>query len=108
MDIGSYIYSYTGTNAGDSTLLIHVLGGQSTVNKSVNVDGNDGACENSWALYASVNGMTVAQASDNNPMWAKAGFISFPVPAKGNYTIISDPNSTSGCSPGAFSVVGYQ
>lgn len=107
-DLGGHTYSYSGTNASDSTLLINVYGGISTVNKSVNQGGNTGACVNTWSLYATVNGFTVVSASNNNPMWAKSGFISFPVPANGNYSIVSDPNPTSGCSPGIFNVVGYQ
>lgn len=104
MDLGSYVSQFDGVNNGDSTLIVSVSGGASTINKKV----KDGACANSWALTASVNGFIVANASDNNVDWAKSGFISFPVPAKASYTIYSSPNATEGCSPGMFNLVGYQ
>lgn len=107
-DLGGHISTFSGTNASDSTLIVSVYGGTSTVNRSVNKDGNSGSCLNTWSLNATVNGFTVASASNNNPMWAKNGFISFPVPANSSYNIVSDPNPTSGCSPGSFNVVGYQ
>lgn len=104
VSLGSYTQQYNGRNDGDTTLQVSVSGGASTRNKEV----KEGGCVNTWALDAIVNGFTVVSARDNNVSWAKSGFITFAVPAKTNYTIISDPNPTEGCSPGVFSVVGYQ
>lgn len=103
-DLGSYTSVFNGQNNSDSTLAINVSGGQSIVIKGV----QNGACINTWALLATVNGLTVASASDNNVEWAKGGFISFSVPANAYYSVYSSPNPTQGCSPGVFSLIGYQ
>ncbi|NDL64280.1 shufflon system plasmid conjugative transfer pilus tip adhesin PilV [Acerihabitans arboris] len=104
VNLGYHTSQYNGGNSGQNTLLINVWGGYSTITKGV----KDGACSNSWALTAYVDGMIVAQGADNNVEWAKTGYISFPVPAGANFTVQSNPLPNEGCSPGAFNLVGYQ
>ena len=104
INLGTFTYQYNGYNGGQNTLLVNVWGGTSTNSKGV----QDGACSNTWALAAYVNGLTVANAVDNNVDWAKSGFISFPVPSGASYSVVSNPLPDQGCSPGVFSLVGYQ
>lgn len=101
--VGSFTGQYNGINSTSHTITVYASGGNSTVSKSV----KDGACVNSWALAGYAGGIQVANAVDNNVDWAKVGFISFQVPGNTGYTIISNPNSSSGCSPGAFTVSTY-
>ena len=103
--LGSYTSRYDGRNNGFGTMLVYVSGGQSTVNKKVS--GGD-TCLNTWGLSASVNGYGVVSAGDNNSDFAKSGSISFAVPAGNNFTVISDPLPSAGCSPGNFNLVAYQ
>nr|ULG17690.1 PilV [Serratia proteamaculans]ULG17771.1 PilV [Serratia proteamaculans] len=102
--LGYHIGNYSGSNPGTSTMWVSALGGQSTEHWGV----ENGSCENTYALAATVNGLTVANSTNNNVGWAKQTTISFAVPAGAGYNIVSDPLPSSGCSPGSFSVLRYQ
>jgi hypothetical protein len=102
--VGSFTDQYDGSNQDSSTMTVYVTGGASTVDRGV----KDGNCTNTWALAGYVGGVQVASALNNNVQWGKSGFISFQVPGKTAYSIISNPNPTEGCSPGHFNVSIYQ
>lgn len=102
---GHYVNQYDGHNQTSHTITVYASGGTSVVPKEV---GSGGSCRNAWALAGYVGDALVANAFDNNTDWAKSGFLSFQVPGNTGYRIVSDPNPTYGCSPGAFWVYIYQ
>ncbi|MEG9795571.1 shufflon system plasmid conjugative transfer pilus tip adhesin PilV [Serratia marcescens] len=102
--LGSHVGNFSGSNPGGSTMWVTAIGGQSTKTWGV----NDGSCDNTFALVASVNGLNVATSTSNNPEWAKQTTINFAVPAGANYNIVSNPLPERGCSPGQFGVLAYQ
>lgn len=102
--LGSHVGNFSGSNPSGSTMWVTAIGGQSTKTWGV----NDGSCDNTFALAASVNGLNVAASISNNPEWAKQTTINFAVPAGANYNIVSNPLPERGCSPGQFGVLAYQ
>jgi type II secretory pathway pseudopilin PulG len=95
----TYVGTFTGSmsvNTGSKAQIIQVSGGNAAV------CGGDGT--NRYSLAGIAAGYQVAYAADNNPDWAKTGFISFGVPANSNYTIISNPYA---CGPGVFQVFAF-
>ncbi|MDR3430728.1 MAG: shufflon system plasmid conjugative transfer pilus tip adhesin PilV [Rouxiella aceris] len=102
--LGTYTSSFSGNNTTGHTMLIIASGGRSIVDRQIG-DGQN--CTSTWALSGQVNGTSVVYGSDNNPEWAKQGSITFPVPAGANYSVISSPSPTYGCSPGNFTLYSY-
>lgn len=104
-DLGYITGQYNGYNGQPYTITVYATGGSPTVHREV---GDGGDCTNTYDLTGYSGGKYVAQAHDNNPGWAKAGFISFQVPANTSYSIVSSPLPEYGCSPGAFNGFIYQ
>lgn len=103
-DLGYITGQYNGYNGQPYTITVYATGGASTVHRQI----GDGDCSNTYDLVGYAGGKFVAQAHDNNTGWAKAGFISFQVPANTSYSIVSSPLPEYGCSPGAFNGFIYQ
>ncbi|WP_324029790.1 shufflon system plasmid conjugative transfer pilus tip adhesin PilV [Pantoea sp. JZ2] len=103
-DLGYITGQYNGYNGQPYTITVYATGGASTVHRQI----GDGDCSNTYDLVGYAGGKFVAQAHDNNTGWAKAGFISFQVPANTSYSIVSNPLPEYGCSPGAFNGFIYQ
>jgi Tfp pilus assembly major pilin PilA len=103
--LGYHVGNFSGSNTGSTTMWITAMGGQST---KFGLAVDDGACENTYALVANVNNLTVATSMNNNIGWAKSTTINFAVPAGTNYNIVSNPLPERGCSPGQFWVLAYQ
>ncbi|MGG6107253.1 shufflon system plasmid conjugative transfer pilus tip adhesin PilV [Pantoea allii] len=104
-DLGYITGQYNGYNGQPYTITVYATGGSPTVHREV---GDGGDCTNTYDLTGYSGGKYVAQAHDNNPGWAKMGFISFEVPANTSFSIVSNPLPEYGCSPGAFSGFIYQ
>ena len=81
--VGSFLQNYGATNNSGKTMVVQVMGGQNL------------GCDNPGNMYSLagvVNGVgLVAYAVNNNPGYAKVGYISFSVPAGASFTVVSNP-----------------
>ena len=99
---GDYVQmgTYTGSatlSSGSKAQIVMVRGGN-----AASCGGTDGT--NRYYLVATVNGIQVAGAIDNNNEWYKTATITFGVPSNTYYSITSLPYS---CGLGTFTVYAF-
>lgn len=102
--IGNISGVYDGLNNGNGTQWIIASGGNAISAAAI----GQGNCQNTSELSARVNGMLIAESSNDNLLAHSSNTLSFPVPPNTRYQVQSSPGKKYGCGNGRFSLMVYQ
>nr|WP_237703600.1 shufflon system plasmid conjugative transfer pilus tip adhesin PilV [Erwinia sp. Ejp617] len=95
---GLFNGSYNGLNSTNRTQWIMASGGNAVSTARAGM----GECRNSSSIIASINGVQIANNSNDNVETPSSSFISFPAPPKSRYSVTSFPAKKYGCGSGIF------